>query len=182
MGRPAASDAIATAQRLWALPEREFQYAALDLLARAAPALTADALQAVETLIVTKSWWDTVDALASGVVGRIVLAHPATAATMDRWLDHESMWLRRSAILHQLKWKERTDQERLFRYCLARADENEFFIRKAIGWALRQYSWTNPEAVRAFVAAHDGELSGLSKREALLAVNGGRGARRRAAD
>jgi 3-methyladenine DNA glycosylase AlkD len=162
------------AVRLWALSEREFQYAAIDLLARAAKRLTPASLDLCETLITTKSWWDTVDALAGGVAGIIVLHHPEVVARMDVWIEDDNLWLRRSAILHQLKWKDRTDTGRLFGYCLSQAGEKDFFIRKAIGWALRQYSWTDADAVRAFVAEHDGELSGLSKREALLAINGGR--------
>jgi 3-methyladenine DNA glycosylase AlkD len=168
---------LGAATALWTLPEREFQYAAVDLLASGVRRLSPGALPAIERLITTKSWWDTVDGLAGSVAGRIVLAHPGAETVMDHWIDDEDMWLRRSALLHQLKWKERTDEQRLFRYCLARAAEKEFFIRKAIGWALRQYSWTNGEAVRQFVQEHEAELSGLSRREALLALNGGRSAR-----
>jgi 3-methyladenine DNA glycosylase AlkD len=76
------------------------------------------------------------------------------------------MWLRRVALLHQLEWKARTDEPRLFRYCLLCAHEPEFFIRKAIGWALRQYARTNPAAVRQFLTVNRAQLSGLSLREA----------------
>jgi 3-methyladenine DNA glycosylase AlkD len=176
--RPTEEDVLEAAAKLWRLPEREFQYAALDLLAGSAKRLTPATLPECERLITAKSWWDTVDGLAGSVVGAVVLGFPECVATMDRWIDHEDLWLRRSAILHQLKWKERTDTRRLFRYCLARAHETDFFIRKAIGWALRQYSWTDADAVAAFVAAHEAELSPLSKREALLAINGGRKGRR----
>jgi 3-methyladenine DNA glycosylase AlkD len=178
LARPTEEDVIEAAEKLWRLPEREFQYAALDLLAGNAKRLTPAALSECERLITAKSWWDTVDGLAGSVVGAVVLGFPGCVATMDRWIDHEDLWLRRSAILHQLKWKERTDTERLFRYCLLRAGETDFFIRKAIGWALRQYSWTDPGAVAAFVAAHERELSPLSRREALLAINGGRKGKR----
>jgi 3-methyladenine DNA glycosylase AlkD len=93
---------------------------------------------------------------------------------MDEWIGSENTWLARTALIHQLRYKRETDTDRLFRYCLLRAGDREFFIRKAIGWALRQYSWTDPDAIRAFVAAHEQELSPLSKREALLVINGGR--------
>jgi 3-methyladenine DNA glycosylase AlkD len=133
-----------------------------------------DFIAVVERLVTTKSWWDTVDSLAKGGAGALVLRHPDLAATMDRWIDDGNIWLRRTAILHQLGFKERTDAARLFRYCALRAGEQEFFIRKALGWALREYSKVDAEAVRAFVSEHERELSGLSKREALLWLNGGR--------
>jgi 3-methyladenine DNA glycosylase AlkD len=156
----------AIALACWELPEREYQYFASDLLVRYARQLERGFLDTVRQLVTTKSWWDTVDALASRVVGPIVARDPAAMATMEAWLVDEDMWLARTAILHQLTYKERTDTARLFRYCLARADHRDFFIRKAIGWALRQYAWTDPEAVRRFVAAHATELSPLSVREA----------------
>ena len=154
------------ARACWELPEREYQYFAVDLLVRYARRLDPSALTTVHHLVTAKSWWDTVDALASNVVGPIVAAHPEAVATMEAWLVDENLWLARTAILHQLMYKERTDTARLFRYCLARAEHTDFFIRKAIGWALRQYAWTDPAAVREFVSAHAAELSPLSRREA----------------
>jgi 3-methyladenine DNA glycosylase AlkD len=85
---------------------------------------------------------------------------------MDSWLADDNLWLVRVALLHQLTYTERTDADRLFRYCLAQAGHRDFFVRKAIGWALRQYAWTDPAAVRCFVTAHAAELSPLSVREA----------------
>ena len=164
---PTEADLAAVARACWALPEREFQYFACDWLARHAGRLGAGFLDTAEYLVTTKSWWDTVDTLAANVVGTIVLADPATLSTMDSWLSAENLWLARTAVLHQLRYKERTDVERLFRYCLARAGHRDFFMRKAIGWALRQYARTDPETVRDFVAAHRDELSPLSVREAL---------------
>lgn len=121
-----------------------------------------------------KSWWDTVDELATHVAGPLVAAHPELRSVMDRWVTSESIWLARVAILHQERWKERTDADLLFTYCLRRAGEREFFIRKAIGWALRSYARTAPEAVAGFLAAHGDELSGLSPREAERGVAMGR--------
>jgi 3-methyladenine DNA glycosylase AlkD len=85
---------------------------------------------------------------------------------MRKWLEDEDLWVRRSAILCQLHHKEETDEKMLFDFCLKRADEEDFFIRKAIGWSLRQYAWTNPEAVKKFLKTHGKKLSALSVKEA----------------
>jgi 3-methyladenine DNA glycosylase AlkD len=164
---PTEADLDAVARACWALPEREYQYFACDWLARHARRLGTGFLATAEYLVTTKSWWDTVDTLADNVVGVIVLAHPTAVSTMDSWLDSGNLWLARSAVLHQLRYRERTDVGRLFRYCLARAGHRDFFMRKAIGWALRQYARTDPQAVRDFVQAHRDQLSPLSAREAL---------------
>jgi 3-methyladenine DNA glycosylase AlkD len=170
IANPDEDELCTVALACWDLPEREYQYFACDWLARHAKVLTPVALDTVRTLVTTKSWWDTVDSLAAHVVGPIVARHPEAVSTMDAWLMDENMWLARTAILHQLTYREHTDVDRLFRYCLARAGHPDFFIRKAIGWALRQYAWTDPEAVRRFVRAHETHLSGLSRREALKNV------------
>jgi 3-methyladenine DNA glycosylase AlkD len=91
---------------------------------------------------------------------------------MDEWSVEDNMWLARTAILHQLTYKKETDAARLFGYCLARADHPDFFIRKAIGWALREYAKSEPAAVRQFVIAHQDRLSPLSVREALKNIGG----------
>ena len=155
------------ARACWQRPQREWQYVACDTLAaqvgRCSPAL----LGLLEELITTKSWWDTVDSLAGHAVGPLVAAHPELVTEMDRWVVSDNLWLTRSALLHQLGYSNTTDSARLFRYCETRAADREFFIRKAIGWALRQYARTDPAGVSAFVSTHSTELSGLSKREAL---------------
>jgi len=168
--RPDEADLREVALACWKLPEREYQYFACDWLRRHARVCTPDFLATARTLITDKSWWDTVDALAAHLVGPIVANHPAIVSTMDEWAGEENTWLARTAILHQLTYKEATDTERLFRYCVTRADHRDFFIRKAIGWALRQHAWTDPVAVRRFVAAHTDRLSPLSVREALKNV------------
>ena len=121
-------------------------------------------------MITTKSWWDTVDTIASHMTGAMVFNYPETATIMDEWIDHENMWIRRTAILHQLNFKDRTDPKRLFDYCKKRMNEPDFFIRKAIGWALRQYSYVDASAVIQFVKTYESELSTLSKSEALKAL------------
>jgi 3-methyladenine DNA glycosylase AlkD len=171
---PESSVLTDTVEALWAMPEREYQYAAVDLASRYVGLCGPDLIVTTRALITTKSWWDTVDALAGHVVGPLVLAHPQLISVMDEWIDAAEMWLVRTAILHQLTFKHRTDTGRLFDYCLRRGDHADFFIRKAIGWSLREYSKTDVKAVRAFVADNDGRLSPLSKREALLWSTGRR--------
>ena len=167
-GRHATSDQLlAAADACWAEPEREFQYVATDLLRRWNRALEPDSLSRLESLIRTKSWWDTVDALASNVVGSLVARHADLAATMDNWVDDIDFWIARTAILHQLGYGDETDASRLFDYVDRRCGDTEFFIRKACGWALRQYARHDPEAVRTYVLDRGDALSGLTRREAL---------------
>jgi len=149
------------------LAPREYSYFACDYLRKHITRCSPRFLTTARRLVTTKSWWDTVDALATRTVGSLVFAHPELAATMDRWVQDRDIWVARTAIIHQLTFKSRTDTDRLFTYCLARAGDREFFLRKAIGWALREYSKTDAAAVRRFVRDHDRELSELSKREAL---------------
>jgi 3-methyladenine DNA glycosylase AlkD len=158
-------DPVPVAKALWKLDEREYQYVAVDLLRRHGKRLDGSDLPALEALVQSKSWWDCVDALVP-TIGEIVYRERSLAARMDELIEAEDFWLRRVAILHQLAWKDETDNRRLFRYCLHCAGEKEFFIRKAIGWALRQYARTAPDKVRRFVDQHGGKLSGLSVREA----------------
>ncbi|XP_068756558.1 uncharacterized protein [Montipora capricornis] len=154
---------------LWAKPEREFQYFALDYLEKNMDASTEFEanIKCMEHLITTKSWWDTVDALASKMVGRLVQQHPKKGKPlMKEWIDHENMWLRRTALLHQLSYKDETDEEILFSFCSKRADEKEFFIRKAIGWALRQHAWRSSASVKRYLLKNKKKLSALSFKEA----------------
>ena len=166
--RPAASEAhlLEIARQLWDLPEREYQYLAGDLLDRYCKHLTPASLPALRDLLVCKSWWDSVDQLTGRVLAPLVRAHPVLRREMDRWSRDENFWLRRAAILHQLSSGPGTDSRRLFAYCLRNAKDSEFFVRKAIGWALRQHAKLDAPAVRSFVDAHP-ELSPLSRREAL---------------
>lgn len=158
---------LALAQQLWALPQREFQHMAVDVLARWHKQFSADDIPVLLQLAQQKSWWDSVDGLA-GVINEVVLRQQAQGAQrqMDACLLHDDFWLRRIAMIHQLGWREHTDTLRLARYALHLAHEPEFFIRKAIGWGLRDYAWHNPEWVRAFLAENRNRLSALSVREA----------------
>jgi len=166
VGKPDAADIDAFARRCYAEPQREFHYMGVGASRRWQRLLGPDHVPLLRHLVITHSWWDTVDELASHVAGGIVGRHPEVALVMDDWAGSDNMWLARTAILHQLRFKDDTDVDRLFRYCLLRADEADFFYRKAIGWALRQYARTDPGAVRVFCAEHAGELSALSLREA----------------
>lgn len=158
---------LSFAEACWAEEEREFQYAAVDMLRKRARVLEPTDLSRLRSLVSTKSWWDTVDGLAAHVVGSLVRSHPELSVEMDAWILADDLWVARTAMLHQLMWKEDTDPDRLFRYAETQASHPDFFMRKAIGWALRQYARTEPDSVRAFVSAHEQELSSLSKREAL---------------
>ncbi len=152
---------------LWGLSHREEKYLAIGFLRHHAQWLNGGALTRVSRLIVEGAWWDFVDEIAAHIVGPIVRADPAKAwPVIERWNLSDDLWLRRSSIICQLGSREATDQDRLFAFCLARAADPEFFIRKAIGWALRQYARTDPHAVRAFLHEHGAALSNLSRREA----------------
>ena len=154
------------ARALFKLPEREYHHAAASLLNQFRATLTPVSVGLLRELIQKNSWWDTVDALSAQCVGAMVLRHTRLQGEMDAWAADTDFWIRRCAIIHQLSFREKTDVERLFAYCEANAADKEFFIRKAIGWALRQYARTDARAVMRFVAEHP-ELSNLSKREAL---------------
>lgn len=158
------------AERCWAAPERELQYVATDALREARFSLRPGDLQALRTLITSKSWWDTIDAIAPWALGSLVERHPELVADMDRWVADDDIWIARSAVLHQLRYGERTDADRLYRYCLHVGGSDEFFLRKAAGWALRQYARVDPDGVGSFVTAHESELSPLTRREALKHV------------
>jgi 3-methyladenine DNA glycosylase AlkD len=167
-GLPAPTEAElgAIAAACWELPEREYQYFACDYLRAHVAVPGPDFIGVVRTLIVTKSWWDTVDPLATRVTGDLVHRHPSLVATMDAWSADENMWLVRTAILHQLHYGPETDTERLFGYCTRQGGHPDFFVRKAIGWALRHYARTDPDAVRSYLAGNNSKLSRLSVREA----------------
>lgn len=167
LARPDEADLRAVALGCWARPEREYQYFACGWLRRNARVCSAGFLSTAQFLITTKPWWDTVDVLAAHLVGPLVRRHPELLATMDAWIGDDDLWLIRTAVLHQLTFKESTDEKRLFHYCSLQSAHPDFFIRKAIGWALREYAKTESQRVLDFVHAHRSHLSALSVREAL---------------
>lgn len=151
---------------LWALPEREPRYVAIAYARHHERFITPAALPLYERMIREGAWWDFVDEIASRLVGGALAASPNKVwPVLDAWIDDPHLWIRRAAILAQLQRKTETDHERLFDYCVKRMDESEFFIRKAIGWALRAYSYVAPETVTLFLIAYEDDLSGLSFRE-----------------
>jgi 3-methyladenine DNA glycosylase AlkD len=164
--REPIDEVVAIAHGLRAQPEREFHYVASDVLRANRRRLRADHLADMERFITADAWWDTVDALASPTIGTMVRNHGVVARAMDEWIDDDDIWLARVAIIHQLRFGDETDGDRLFGYALRRAADQEFFIRKAIGWALREYAKTDPAAVRAFIDRHAADLSPLTVREA----------------
>lgn len=165
-GLPTVSDLDIITRELWALPEREFQYVAVSLISKLKKNLQPDFIETMETMIVTKSWWDTVDSLATDPVGTHFKRYPEVRdTTMPVWRKSNNLWLRRSCILFQLGYKHDTDFDLLKEIIGENLGSREFFINKAIGWALREYTRTDPDGVRAFVA--ETPLSSLSAREAL---------------
>jgi 3-methyladenine DNA glycosylase AlkD len=152
---------------LWELPHREERYVSLGVATAHEEFIVPDSLPLYKKLIVEGAWWDLVDEVATHMIRPLVIGYPTEVwPVVDTWIGDEDMWLRRSAIICQVGTKESADAERLFRFCLARAHESEFFIRKAVGWALREHAKTDPSAVAEFVRAHRSELSDLSFREA----------------
>ncbi len=164
-----ATELLAAAVALWEMPQREYQYVAADLLARQEKTLTSEHLDTLFELAQRHAWWDTVDGLAT-TIGSIIKhackIDPSVQEIMDDTLAHEDFWMRRIAMLHQLSWRGDTDTRRLFHYALTLANDKEFFIRKAIGWALRDYARHDPEAVRTFLDRSAHKLSALTVREA----------------
>jgi 3-methyladenine DNA glycosylase AlkD len=149
---------------------REERYAAI-ALARAAPSRrhrTLELLPLYAELVTVGAWWDLVDPIATHLVGELLLRHPEpVGATLRAWAQGDALWLHRTAILAQLRARERTDLALLEAVLAPALASREFFLRKAVGWALRQYAYTDPDYVRRYVETHAAELSGLSRREAL---------------
>jgi 3-methyladenine DNA glycosylase AlkD len=163
-----------TALALWRGARfREERYAAIELTGdrRARAFQTMNALPMYEEMIVTGAWWDYVDVLAKHRLGPLLAAYAAPMRdVMLAWSHDEDMWKRRSSILCQLGFKERTDRALLYACIEPSLGSTEFFLRKAIGWALRQYAWTDPREVQRYVKKNEHRLSPLSRREALKNV------------
>lgn len=155
--------------QLYAFNEREYHYTAIDLLSIKRRFLDDETIQTLlEMCITTNPWWDTVDFLATNIAGKWLYEREDLQRKIGhRWLQSTHLWLMRSALLFQLKYKEKTDFDLLSRYILSLSDHRNFFIQKAIGWALREYSKTEPAQVYTFVKENDNVLSNLAKREAL---------------
>jgi 3-methyladenine DNA glycosylase AlkD len=149
---------------------REERYAAIELAGLPVYRCfrTFEVLPMYEEMIVSGAWWDYVDAIATQQIGELLAGDPAKIAGVLRdWALGRDLWKRRTAILAQLKFKSDTDLDLLYHCILASAHSKEFFLRKGIGWALREYAKTNPEEVKRFVRQHETLLSPLTRREAL---------------
>ena len=168
-GKPAKLKMNQYAKFLWNLPEREFQYTAVNLYEKVVKQFTEDDIQIIEYMIEHKSWWDSVDIIIR--LNKIYFKKFPELIPIHtkRWINSDSFWFQRSALLFQLNLREKIDKELMFKYILKVKDSKEFFVQKAIGWILRQYSKFNPEDVIKFV--NKTELAPLSKREALKIIN-----------
>ncbi|HYK45240.1 MAG TPA: DNA alkylation repair protein [Parafilimonas sp.] len=150
----------------WKLPEREWQYFGIELLTHYKKQWRISTIKLIEYCITHKSWWDTVDWIADAWAGEYFTLFPEqTIAITGRWNRSDNMWLQRSSLLFQKKYKKTTDTKLLSKYIVHLSASKEFFIRKAIGWILREYAKMDPAWVKNFVQSN--ELSSLSKREAL---------------
>jgi 3-methyladenine DNA glycosylase AlkD len=151
---------------LWSLPQREFQYVAVGLLGKFNKQIPAKFIKTIEYLLVTKSWWDTVDSIAGSTVGvHFQRFLEVRGKYLAKWRASDNFWLRRTTILFQLNYKKETDFDLLCEIIRENLNSKEFFINKAIGWSLRQYARVDPKAVKKFVKSTP--LHPLSRREAM---------------
>jgi 3-methyladenine DNA glycosylase AlkD len=162
-----AKNPRAIALELYSKKQRELHYCAIEILIKQLKGnYKKEDIQLIEKLIISNSWWDSVDTIAKNILGQYLLEYPLeTKTVINHFSNSENMWLNRSAILFQLGYKQKTNFELLQSECEKHKNSNEFFIQKAIGWALREYAKTNFEAVKKFVA--NTNLKPLSKKEAL---------------
>jgi 3-methyladenine DNA glycosylase AlkD len=164
-GRPPGEQLAAVVRSAFAQPQREFHYTGMELFTHAAKKLGPEYLPLAEELILTHSWWDMVDHIAVHGVGAILRRHPQLIHEVnERYMASGELWLQRTALIFQLQYKEHTDQKLLFSNIERLADHKDFFIRKGIGWALRQYARIDPKAVKEFIGRQS--LSPLSVHEA----------------
>lgn len=152
-------------ENCWNKEEREFQYVVVYYLKAMQKFLKREDISRLKYLIVTKSWWDTIDLLAK-VVGSLIIRIEGYDQIMLEWSKDSNIWLRRVAILYQLSLKDKVDKQVLDKILVNNLDDSEFFINKAIGWALRDYSKYNPEWVREFIKKNKENMANLSIREA----------------
>jgi len=168
---PKKKDLGKIVRSLWKKPQREFQHFAQEFAFKYVKQFEERDIDLFEFMIMHKSWWDTVDYIASKLLGAYFMIYPEKRnAYVQKWLASNNIWLQRSALLFQLKYRGDLDQELLCSTITQLLGSKEFFINKAIGWVLREYSRTNPEWVKQFVGRT--KLNPLSKREALRLMKG----------
>jgi 3-methyladenine DNA glycosylase AlkD len=157
---------------LWAMPHREEKYTALEFANAFQLFVDSKSVPLFEDLIREGAWWDFVDVIAINLIGHAYLRdRSGLKSEIERFNNDSDFWVRRTALICQNHHKKQTDEKQLLRFCLSQAEDKEFFIRKAIGWALREYSYVKPDAVKEFVEQNQTVLSPLSRREALKRVN-----------
>lgn len=165
LGLPGGEDLKTLVRLCFEDEHREMHYFALQTVEKTLKQQAPEFIEFLEELILTRSWWDTVDWI-NKLVGQHFLRYPdLTKPVTERWMDSGNMWLQRVCMIFQLAYKDKTDGDLLFDYVRRVAGSKEFFLQKGAGWALRQYSRTNPESVRQFVDAT--RLAPLTRREAL---------------
>lgn len=169
---PKKSELAEITKELWAKPQREFQYFAIDLNRKYLKKIEKQDIHLFEHMITEKSWWDTVDLIATNLVGSYFKFFPEKIfSTIDKWMVSNNIWLQRTCLIFQLKYKDEIDTELLSNIILPLLGTNEFFINKAIGWILREYTRTNPDWVIEFINTHENKLNNLSKREGLKLIS-----------
>lgn len=152
---------------LWRMPHREEKYIAINYSESFPQFVSQESISLYERLIREGAWWDFVDAISINLVGEAYLKElDSMRPLMEKWSKDKDMWIRRASVISHLHHKKETDHEFLFCLCERLAHEKEFFIQKGIGWALREYSKTNPKAVKKFIKEKKGILAPLSYREA----------------
>jgi 3-methyladenine DNA glycosylase AlkD len=168
-GLPLVNELKPVIMECWAHDYRDWQYVAVGLLMEYIKKPEKDIIELLEFMIVNKSWWDTVDGIAGWLVGPLFKKYPELIGPKTtQWMNSGNIWLQRTCLLYQLNYKKSTDTEILFRFIEELSGETSFWIRKAIGWVLREYSKTNPDTVLKFVNSH--QLSALSRKEALKVI------------
>lgn len=167
-GIPSGKDLYALVRLCFREDHREMHYFGLLTLEKALKKQPAECIDLLEELILTRSWWDTVD-WVNKLVGLHFKRYPQLIKpTIARWMDSGNFWLQRVCMIFQLTYKDKTDQALLFDCVRRLANSKEFFLQKGAGWALRQYGKTNPDAVRKFLSEH--QVSSLTKREAMKSL------------
>jgi 3-methyladenine DNA glycosylase AlkD len=167
---PTKKEAYAIAEELWQKPQRELHYFSMELIQKYKTQMEVDDIIFFEWLLTHNSWWDTVDLIASNLVGYYFIKYPEMRdKTIEKWLRSDHIWLQRTCLIFQLKYRDKTDVLMLSNCIEYLIGTKEFFINKAIGWALRQFSRENPIWVEEFVEQHP-NMSQLSKREALRLI------------
>ncbi len=155
----------------WSQPQREYKYAAMDISVRQLKRMDTSFIAFFEKLIAKDSWWDTVDGLAPQIIGTLIKKNLKLRDQYClKWIESDNFWYQRSAIIIQLMFRSQTDFDLLKKLILRRADSKEFFVRKAAGWALRQYSKIDPDAVEKFIIENN-QLSRLTTKEGMKIIS-----------